>query len=132
MPYLDPADALNARSVPIEAGPMLPDEPWSRVPLIAGAGMRLVQLAMPRGDRTIPHYHPRAGEFFYVLWGSADFWIGDGPPQAAVSGDLLYAAPGVIHAIVAGEAGVRFLAGMGPNEDAPDEMIEVEIAGYPT
>lgn len=132
MPYLDPADALNARWVPIVAEPVPPDEPWSRLPLIGDAGVRLVLLSMPGGNRTVPHYHPRAAEFFYVLSGSADFWIGDGPPQAAAQGDLLYAAPGVIHAIVAGEAGVRFLAGMGPNEDAPDEMIEVEIAGYPT
>jgi hypothetical protein len=37
-----------------------------------------------------------------------------------------------VHAIVAGDTGVRFLAGMGSNENAPDEQVEVEIEGYPT
>src|SRR5215212_7442594 len=112
MPYVDIDEAMNARCVAISSAPIGPAEPWSRVPWIGSPVMRLVQLAMPAHDRTIPHYHPRAAEFFYLLAGTATFWIGDEPPVEAAVGDLLYAAPRVVHAIVAGESGCRFLAGM--------------------
>jgi quercetin dioxygenase-like cupin family protein len=131
MPYVDPADALNARRTAVSSASVAPDEPWSRLRLIGDRPLRVVQLTMRWGDRTIPHYHPRSAEFFYLLAGGATFWIGSEPPVRAAPGDLLYAAPTVVHAIVAGEDGVRFLAGNAPNEDAPDEQIDEEIEGYP-
>lgn len=132
MPYVDPATALNRRTTTFPTGPLQADEPWSRLPLVGSPGLRVVHLTMRWGDKTIPHYHPRGAEFFYILSGSADLWIGDGPPAVARPGDFLYAAPGVVHAIVAGRDGVRLLAGMGPNDNEPDEQVEVEIEGYPT
>ncbi len=125
MPYLDPSAAFNRKLVRVAVEPLAPDEPWSRVPLLATPSMRLVQLSMPGGDRTIPHFHPRAAEFFFVLTGTVEFYLDDDPPIAATSGDLVYAAQRVVHGINAGPSGVRFLAGVGPNEDAPDEQVEV-------
>ncbi len=131
MPYLDAADAINARRIQIDDAELGPDEPWSRLPLIGGPTMRLVQLAMPAGTFTIPHYHPRAAEFFFIQAGRGELWIGDGGPLPANPGDLLYADIGVIHGIVAGPTGMRLLAGMGPNDDLPNEQVEVELEGYP-
>jgi quercetin dioxygenase-like cupin family protein len=125
MPYVDPSAALNGRTIRVSMEPLALDEPWSRVPLIANGSMRLVQLTMPSGDRTIPHFHPRAAEFFLVLAGSVEIYLDDDPPIAATPGDLVYASERVVHGINAGPRGVRFLAGVGPNEDAPDEEIQV-------
>ena len=125
MPYLDPSAAFNRKSVRVAVEPLAPGEQWSRVPLLATPSMRLVQLSMPAGDRTIPHFHPRAAEFFFILTGSVEFYLDDDPPIAATPGDLVYAAERVVHGINAGPSGVRFLAGVGPNEDAPDEQVEV-------
>lgn len=131
MPYLDAADAINARSIRVDDAPLGPDEPWARLPLIGGPTLRLVQLAMPAGRYTIPHYHPRAAEFFLIQAGGGALWIGDSGAIPVAPGDLLYAAIGVIHAIVAGPNGMRLLAGMGPNDDLPNEQVEVELEGYP-
>ena len=126
MPYVDPADALNAAVTTIPMEPLTDGEAFSRAALVANASMRLVQLTFPANFRTIPHYHPRAGELFLIVAGSAEFRFDAEPPIEAVPGQLLYAAPGVVHEIGAGPAGVRFLAGVGPNEDAPDEQVEVD------
>jgi quercetin dioxygenase-like cupin family protein len=129
MPFVDPADALNAPLTRVPTEPMMPGEGWSRLPLIATDRMRLVAIGMPANDRTVPHTHPRAGEWFYILAGSGAFTIGDDPALAASPGDLVFAPAGVEHTISAGEHGFRFLAGMAPNEDAPDEEIRRPRAG---
>jgi quercetin dioxygenase-like cupin family protein len=123
MPFVDPADALNAPLTHVPAESMRPGEGWSRLALIATDRMRLVLIGMPADDRTIAHTHPRAGEFFYIVAGSGAFSIGGDPPLAVGPGDLVFAPAGVEHSISAGEHGFRFLAGMAPNEDAPDEEI---------
>jgi quercetin dioxygenase-like cupin family protein len=121
MPFVDPADALNAPVTHVSAEPVRPGEAWSRLALIATDKMRLVAIGMPAHDRTIPHTHPRAGEYFYILSGSGGFSIGDNPRLAAAPGDLVFAPAGVEHAIFAGPDGFRFLAGMAPNDNLPDE-----------
>lgn len=126
MPYVDPAAALNAAVTKIATEPLADGEGFGRLALVANASMRLVQLTFPPGFRTIPHYHPRAGELFLIVAGSAEFRFDADPPIDATPGHLLYAAEGVVHEIAAGPDGVRFLAGVGPNEDAPDEQVEVE------
>jgi len=131
MPYIDAADAINALSIRVDSREIAPGAPWERLPLIGGPTMRLVQLTMPPHARTIPHYHPRAAEFFLIQAGAGELWIGDGGPIPAAPDDLLYAAIGVVHAIVAGPSGMRLLAGMGPNDDLPNEQVEVELEGYP-
>lgn len=129
MPYVDPADALNAPSTTLPMDPLAPGQPFARVPLLATDEMRLVLLTMPPGHRTIPHYHPRAAEHFVVLIGSARFTLDTSPPIDARPGDLVYAGVRVVHTIEAGPQGVRFLAEMSRNEDAPDEQIEVAEGG---
>jgi quercetin dioxygenase-like cupin family protein len=122
MPFVAPADAPNARLTKIPLDPVDRDA-LHRVPLIASAAMRLVLLEMPGGYRTVPHRHPAAGELFIILTGGGRFTFDDGAPVAVAPGDLLYAHAGELHAIEAGPSGLRFLAGVGPNEDRPDEEI---------
>src|SRR6188508_1981860 len=127
MPFVSPSDALNAPLTKVPLGPLEHDG-FHRVALLASDAMRLVLIEMPGGFRTVPHRHPGAAELFFILTGAASFSIGDGEPIAAVPGDLLYARADEVHAIEAGASGVRFLAGVGPNEDRPDEEVLVPDA----
>jgi quercetin dioxygenase-like cupin family protein len=127
MPFVPDHDAANASLVHVDFDPASGDTSFVRLRLLASPTLRLVQLGFEAGFATIPHHHPGAGEFFYVLWGSGRFVIGD-EDLTAVAGDLLYAAPGVVHQIVAGDQGLRFLAGVSPNEDRADEEVLVPEA----
>ncbi len=125
MPFVAAADAPNARriNVPIDARPS--GDGFERFPLVASPSVRLVLIELAAGFRTVPHRHPGATESFYVLSGSGTFRIGDSGPIAVAPGDLLHALVDEVHAIEAGDAGLRFIACVGPNEDRPDEAIDV-------
>ena len=127
MPFVAEADAINASRIHVEFDPIAGDTGLVRQRLLASDTLRVVHLGFEAGLATIPHYHPGAGEFFYVLWGTGRFVIGD-EDLVAVPGDLLYAAPGIIHQIIAGDDGLRFLAGVSPNEDRADEEVQVPEA----
>lgn len=129
MPFVATADARNARLTKVPVDRLQDRATLNRVPLIASDSMRLVLLEMPSGHKTIPHRHPRASEYFFILAGAGVFKIGDGQPIVVVPGDLLYAQTDEVHAIEAGDSGLRFLAGLGPNEDQPDEEILARQAG---
>ena len=127
MPFVAEADARNSSRVHVEFDPSVGDTSFVRHRLLASASLRIVQLGFEAGFATVPHYHPGAGESFYVLWGTGRFVIGD-DDLAAAPGDLLFAAPGVIHQIIAGAEGLRFLAAVTPNEDRADEEVQVPEA----
>ena len=59
-----------------------------------------------------------------VPFGSGWFTI-DGERCEALPGRLLWAPNDEVHAIEAGPDGLRFMASVGPNEDRPDEEIQV-------
>jgi quercetin dioxygenase-like cupin family protein len=127
VPFVSPADAPNARliSVPIDAPAQTG---FVRTPLVGSDAVRLVLIEMPAGFSTVPHRHPGATESFYILSGSGTFVIGDSGRIAVGAGDLLHAQVDEIHAIAAGDAGLRFIACVGPNEDRPDEEVAVPDA----
>ena len=127
MPYVDPQDALNAPHVDLAQlertlGPM----PW-RKPLVALPALRWVLLGWPAGFVAQAHRHPRAAEVFHVLRGRAIFRFGaSAGERVAEAGTVLFAPPGVQHAIsVPGPEPLVMLASLSPNEDAPDETIDV-------
>ncbi len=111
----------------------LPRPPGSRASRSSrSASVRLVLIEMSAGFRTIPHRHPGATESFFVLIGFGHAsGIGDSGPIAVVAGDLLHAVVDEVHAIEAGDDGLRFIACVGPNEDRPDETIDVLDAHAP-
>ena len=116
VPFLD-MDALA-----LEMGP----PPW-RACLVGTSGMRVVLLHWPAGFATVPHVHPGAEETFQVIRGRALFTIGDGPEREVGPGSFLLAKRGVPHAIRVADGGepLLLLAAVGPNEDRPDETIDL-------
>ncbi len=132
MPFVAPADARNARltKIPVDGSQVEPAV--NRVPLIASPSVRLVLIEMSAGFQTIPHRHPGATESFFIMTGSGTFTIGDSGPIPVEPGDLLHAVVDELHAIEAGDAGLRFIACVGPNEDRPDEEVQVtDVAQAP-
>ncbi len=127
MPYDPPDSGLNRPWVSFQE---LEEErgapPW-RSPLVASPNVRVVVLSMTPGTRTIPHLHPRAVETFQVLSGVAGLTIGDAPEYLAEPGSLVLAPRGVVHGIrVPGPGPAVLMCTVAPNEDAPDEQVDVE------
>lgn len=126
MPYVAPGEAL-ARPFPDierligESGP----PPW-RVPLVGMAQARVVLIHWPAGHEAVTHVHPHALESFQVIRGRACFSIGDSPEHEVSAGGIAVAHPGVPHSIrVPTDTSLVLLATVTPNEDRPDEQVEV-------
>ncbi len=80
-------------------------------PSATGSSQAVVHGALPTGEgiemhNTVldaghephpPHQHPHA-EFLFLKEGNVD-WLIDGKRQPATAGDILYAAPGVLHGL---------------------------------
>ena len=58
----------------------------------------LAEARLPPGHRTIPHYHPRTEEIYYILSGKARMTI-DRESADVVPGDAIAIPPGQIHTI---------------------------------
>ena len=126
MPYVTDEEALNQPFLDVDAliGELGP--PPTRTCLIGTPGLRVVLLHWPPGYATMPHLHPAAEEIFQVVRGRALFSIGDAPERDVGPGELVLARRGVWHAIrVAQGAPLVLLAAVGPNDDRPDEEIEL-------
>lgn len=126
MPYDPPVSGLNRPTVDFgELDASLGPAPW-RSPLVASPSVRVVLLCLSAGTRTIPHFHPRAVEAFQVIRGVVGLTIGDAPEIMAEPGSLLLAQKGVVHGIrVPGPDAALLMCTVAPNEDAPDEQVEV-------
>jgi quercetin dioxygenase-like cupin family protein len=127
MPYVTPAEGLNSPFLDLDALPGRPDEPSWRVALVGTPGLRVVLVRWEPGFATVPHHHPHAEEIFLVLEGRALFTVGDEPEREVSPGQLVFAERGTWHAIRVplGGAPVTLLAAVAPNEDEPDETIEL-------
>jgi len=81
---------------------------------------------MTPGTRTIPHFHPRAVEAFQVVRGVVGLTVGDDPEYVVGPGSVVYAARGKTHGIrVPGPDSAVLMCVVSPNEQAPDEQIDV-------
>ncbi len=129
MPFVPPGKGLDLPFVDLdELAARMGEPPW-RAMLVGTGGLRVVLLRWPPGYATVPHVHPGAEETFLVLDGRAAFAI-DGQPEREVGpGIFMLASRGVRHAIRVPEgAAVTLLASVAPNEDRPDETIELAEA----
>ena len=73
-----------------------------------------------RGDMAPLHLHEKDDEFFYVLEGEIDYWVGDAEPVRAGPGALVYAPRGIPHTYrVESESGARWLVLTGPGDFEP-------------
>lgn len=128
MPYDPPDRGLNRPSISLtELEASLGPAPW-RSPVVASPSVRVVLLGLAPGSRTVPHFHPRAEETFQVLRGVVGLTLGDDAEYLAEPGSLVLARRGVVHGIrVPGSESAVLMCTVAPNEDAPDEQVEVEI-----
>jgi quercetin dioxygenase-like cupin family protein len=126
MPYVSPVDALNPRALDLDELSREQGLPPWRVPLVGSDATRWVLLCWPPGQVSVPHFHPRAEETFYVLRGRALFRFGgEDADRDAGPGTVLLAPRGVMHTIgVPGSEPLLMLASVSPNEDAADETVE--------
>jgi mannose-6-phosphate isomerase-like protein (cupin superfamily) len=129
MPFVSDAEAQAAGlasgdlyAIAASLGP----PPW-RVAVAGTAGIRAVLLHWEPGFRTVPHLHPHADEVFLVLRGRAGFTIGAQQERMAGAGTFLGATRGMRHVIRVPDGGepLLLLAAVAPNEDRPDETIDV-------
>jgi quercetin dioxygenase-like cupin family protein len=129
MPYVPDADAMARPDVDlVELARSQGPGPW-RLSLVGDDGVRAVLLGWPPGFRTIPHRHPRASELFAVQSGRLGFRLADAPEVAAGPASFLVARPGELHGLrVIGDEPLVLLAIVGPNEDQPDEAVDVPHA----
>lgn len=126
MPFVSEREALQQPFVSLtelaEAQTSLP----ARTCLVGTGGLRVILLRWPGGFRTVPHVHPHAEETFQVVRGRAWFTVGDAPEREVLPGDFVLAERGVPHAIrVPDDEELLLLATVAPNEDRPDEEIDV-------
>lgn len=127
MPYVPPAEALGRSLADLEAIAAGMGEPPWRVALVGTPALRVVLIRWPAGHATVPHVHPHADEVFQVVDGSALFAIGEADEIEAGPGDFVHAGVGVPHAIRVPDDGgpLTLLAAVAPNEDRPDEVVEL-------
>lgn len=126
MPFVDPSDALNLPAIDTaalaaESGPGT----WRRA-LVGDDATRWVLLGWEPGFATVPHRHPRASEVFLVLEGRLGLRLGDHPEIEAAPGTVLLARRDEVHALrTIGEERLLLIASVAPNENEPDETIEM-------
>lgn len=126
MPYVAPHEVLDTWSASVEevivasGGP-----PWRR-PLLANDDTRVVLISWPTGYRTIPHHHPFATETFQVVAGRLGFRLDDRPELDLGAGGIAIAHRGQVHGLrVLGDTPLVFIACVSPNQDRPDEQVDV-------
>ena len=126
MPYDAPDSGLNRPTISFaELDASHGAAPW-RAPLVASPSVRIVLLCMTAGTQTVPHYHPRAVEAFQVIRGVVGLTIGDAPELITEPGSVVLAPRGVVHGIrVPGPDSALLMCTVAPNEDAPDEQVEI-------
>jgi mannose-6-phosphate isomerase-like protein (cupin superfamily) len=130
MPYVPEGDAIARPLVDLVAlaAQQGGGGPW-RLSLVGDDGVRAVLLGWPPGFRTVPHHHPRASELFAVQSGRLGFRLADRVEVELGPGSFLVARPGELHGLrVVGAAPAVLLAIVGPNEDRPDETVDVPDA----
>lgn len=130
MPYVRDGEALDQPFSDLGSIAEMQGSGSWRIPLVGTEAIRVVLLQWPPGYATVPHLHPAAAEIFMVISGRAAFTIGELPERDVEPGELVLARRGVMHAIrVAGDEPLLLLAAVAPNEDRPDEVIELESEG---
>lgn len=87
----------------------------------------LVRATFAVGEGHGFHYHDEREEFLYILQGEVEQWIGD-EKKICRAGDVIYVAPGVVHASYnVGDIEVKLLAIFG-NKSSNAELA-VDVSG---
>lgn len=91
------------------------------------SGIRKQSLAEARvfpKQRTMPHYHPRTEEIYYILEGAGEMTIGD-ETRSVGPGDAIAIPPGAVHSIYnSGDRTLVFLCCCAPGYEHEDTVLE--------
>ena len=66
---------------------------------IPGREVRITLLDLMPGHASPPHRHPNHHVFGYIVDGTYEWQIGDGPVKTFKPGEAFYEPPGVLHAV---------------------------------
>lgn len=90
-----------------------------------GGLLSIVEVTEPPGAATPPHVHYREDESFWVLDGSATFYVGDQTIEAG-AGDFVFGPRDIPHRYAVGDEGCRmlFIVNPGGFEKLVTEMSE--------
>lgn len=126
MPYVARSEALSEWDADLDAVIARHDGPPWRQPLLGNDDLRVVLICWPPGFRTVPHHHPHASETFQVLQGRLGFRLDDRPEIDVPPGGMCIAHRGQVHGLrVLGDEALVLIACVGPNQDVPDEQVDV-------
>jgi len=73
-----------------------------------GGQMTIVEMTCPPGEEAPLHVHYREDEAFWILEGSATFYVGDSTIEAS-AGDYLFGPRNIPHRYIVGADGCRML-----------------------
>lgn len=107
---------FRAGSLPIKPSAVGTSQEVIHGVLPTGEGIEMHNSTLQAGHEPHPpHQHPHA-EFLFLTAGNVQ-WLIDGKREAATAGDILYAAPGVLHGMRnTGSTEARyFVLAIGPN-----------------
>ncbi len=83
----------------------------------------LAEARVPPGGSTLPHYHVRTEEIYYILVGRGEMRVGK-EVRAVGPGDAIAIPPGAKHQITnTGEAVLRFLCCCAPGYEHEDTVL---------
>jgi quercetin dioxygenase-like cupin family protein len=100
------AQAIGTRTTDVLTQPM-PD---------LGREMRIRLTEREPGNGSVPHRHPGHHTFGYVLEGTYEVKVGDGPVRQLHAGDAFYEPPGALHAV-----------SRNPSPDKPVKYLIIQV-----
>jgi quercetin dioxygenase-like cupin family protein len=101
-------------------------QPLADVP---GREVRITLLDLMPGHASPPHRHPNHHVFGYIVDGTYEWRIGDGPVKTFKPGDAFYEPPGVLHAVsrnASADARAKIVVFMVADAKQPSTVVEGE------
>ncbi len=82
-----------------------------------GREMRIRLTERPPGNGSPPHRHPGHHTFGYILEGTYELKVNDGPVRTLKPGEAFYEPPGALHAV-----------SRNPSSDRPVKYLVIQVA----
>jgi quercetin dioxygenase-like cupin family protein len=96
---------------------------------IPGREVRITLLDLMPGHASPPHRHPDHHVFGYIVDGTYEWKIGDGPAKTFKAGEAFYEPPGVLHAVsrnASADARAKIVVFMVADAKQPSTVVEGE------
>jgi quercetin dioxygenase-like cupin family protein len=96
---------------------------------IPGREARITLLDLMPGHASPPHRHPNHHVFGFIIDGTYEWKIGDGPMKTFKPGEAFYEPPGVLHAVsrnASADARAKLVVFMVADAQQPSTVVEGE------